>query len=88
MAKDDLSEPIAMLREAERDGLLVPSPQPLVTLCELARRVNVSYLRCVRLLDRGDLIPDFVAGKLFLFYPTRIDELESRFLAQRKRAAR
>ncbi len=60
----------------KKDLKLARPARLLMTLYELSRRANISYARAVRKLDAGQLQPDFVTGKEFLFFPRRLAELE------------
>ncbi|MBI4324937.1 MAG: hypothetical protein HY674_06700 [Chloroflexi bacterium] len=51
--------------------------EPLLSLAELARRFNISEPRARRLRAAGVLLPDYTAGGLFLFDPSRLDELKA-----------
>ncbi len=51
--------------------------EPLLSLAELARRFNISEPKARRLRAAGVLLPDYTAGGLFLFDPSRLDELKA-----------
>ena len=52
----------------------------LLSLSEVARKLNLPYPRAVKLHADGKLVPDFIGPKVILFRPSRIKELEASIL--------
>jgi hypothetical protein len=54
------------------DAPLPNAPKPLLTLVDISRKLGIAYPRCAKALRNGTLIPDYIAGKLWLFHPGRV----------------
>ncbi len=66
----------------------MPAHQPtnLLTLAQVARRLDITQARATAAVRDGAWVPDYVTGRLLLFLETRLDELKARLLAATKQA--
>jgi hypothetical protein len=53
----------------------------LLSLSQVARRLDVTQPRATEAVRTGAWVPDFTAGKNLLFQETRLDELRERLAA-------
>ena len=66
----------------------VPDNEPtnLLTLAQVARRLDVPQPRATAAIRDGVWVPDFVTGRLLLFLETRLADLKARLRASTKPA--
>jgi hypothetical protein len=58
----------------------------MLSLNQLSRKLDVPYQSILALVRTGQLIPDSISGRYFLFAATRLYEIEKFLNARRRRA--